>query len=274
MNRMKNLGRRILCVLLAAAVGLSVGACSPQEGSNSIQEDSSFQGASEAPESREETSQGNPSSSASSLQESAPEQPEKDTFSLAVSSQSSAVESTLSPEPSGLAAEDFSSSEGDFTYLELEYGTPAQVVLPLFGLSGAEPDREWESNGGGTHSEYRAGAMNMDGASFGLTLGFLDGLLNSFTFTCDAQEGEDLSSLYEDLRAQLGSLYGLPEEESVLEDVLAPAQEERGKDLLYDVQRFSSVVEEEGERATRLSLSLMELDGAGVQLELTLGLYQ
>ena len=32
--------------------------------------------------------------------------------------------------------------------------------------------------------------------------------------------------------------------------------------------RFSSVVEEEGERATRLSLSLMELDGAGVQLEL------
>ena len=51
------------------------------------------------------------------------------------------------------------------------------------------------------------------------------------------------------------------------------AQEERGKDLLYDVQRFSSVVEEEGERATRLSLSLMELDGAGVQLELSLGLY-
>ena len=70
----------------------------------------------------------------------------------------------MSPEPSGLAAEDFSSSEGDFTYLELEYGTPAQVVLPLFSLSGAEPDREWESNGGGTHSEYRAGAMNMDGA--------------------------------------------------------------------------------------------------------------
>ena len=113
-----------------------------------------------------------------------------------------------------MAAEDFSSREGDFTYLELEYGTPAQVVLPLFGLSG------------------------------------------------------------EDLRAQLGSLYGLPEEESVLEDVLAPAQEERGKDLLYDVQRFSSVVEEEGERVTRLSLSLMELDGAGVQLELSLALYQ
>ena len=180
----------------------------------------------------------------------------------------------MSPEQSGLAAEDFSSPEGDFTYLELEYGTPAQVVLPLFGLSGAEPDREWESNGGGTHSEYRAGAVDLDGASFGLTQGFLDGLLNSFTFTCDAQEGEDPSSLYEDLRAQLGSLYGLPEEESVLEDVLAPAQEERGKDLLYDVQRFSSVVEEEGERATRLSLSLMELDGAGVQLELTLGLYQ
>ena len=163
------------------------------------------------------------------------------------------------------------SSEGDFTYLELEYGTPAQVVLPLFGLSGAEPDREWESNGGGTHSEYRAGAVDLDGASFGLTLGSLDGLLNSFTFTCDAQEGEDLTPLYEDLRAQLGSLYGLPEEESVLEDVLAPAQEERGKDLLYDIQRFSSVVEEEGERATRLSLSLLELDGAGVQLELTLG---
>ena len=59
-----------------------------------------------------------------------------------------------------------------------------------------------------------------------------------------------------------------------MEDVLAPAQEERGKDLLYDVQRFSSVVEEEGERATRLSLSLMELDGAGVQVELSLGLYQ
>ena len=58
MNRMKNLGRRIPCVLLAAAVGLSVAACSPQEGSNSIQEDSSFQGASEAPESREETPQG------------------------------------------------------------------------------------------------------------------------------------------------------------------------------------------------------------------------
>ena len=195
-------------------------------------------------------------------------------FCLSPLYQSSAVESTVSPEPSGLAAEDFSSSEGDFTYLELEYGTPAQVVLPLFGLSGAEPDRKWESNGGGFHSEYRAGAMNMDGASFGLTLGFLDGLLNSFTFTCDAQEGEDLTPLYEDLRAQLGSLYGLPEEESVLEDVLAPAQEERGKDLLYDIQRFSSVVEEEGERVTRLSLSLIELDGAGVQVELSLGLYQ
>ena len=135
-------------------------------------------------------------------------------FCLSPLYQSSAVESTVSPEPSGLAAEDFFSSEGDFTYLELEYGTPAQVVLPLFGLSG------------------------------------------------------------EDLRAQLGSLYGLPEEESVLEDVLAPAQEERGKDLLYDVQRFSSVVEKEGERATRLFLSLMELDGAGVQLELSLALYQ
>lgn len=273
MNRMKNLGRRITCVLLAAAVGLSVGACSPQEGSNSIQEESSFQGASEAPESREETQQENPSSSASSLQESAPSQQEDDP-SADPSFQSSAVESTVSPEPSGLAAEDFYSPEGDFTYLELEYGTPAQVVLPLFGLSGAEPDREWESNGGGTHSEYRAGAMNMDGASFALTLGFLDGLLNSFTFTCDAQEGEDLSPLYEDLRAHFGSLYGLPEEESVLEDVLAPAQEERGKDLLYDIQRFSSVVEEEGERATRLSLSLIELDGAGVQVELSLALYQ
>ena len=163
MNRMKNLGRRIPCVLLAAAVGLSVAACSPQEGSNSIQEDSSFQGASEASESREETTQGNPSSSASSLQESAPSQQEDDP-SADPSFQSSAVESTPSPEQSGLAAEDFSSSEGDFTYLELEYGTLAQVVLPLFGLSGAEPDREWESNGGGTHSEYRAGAMNMDGA--------------------------------------------------------------------------------------------------------------
>ncbi len=110
---------------------------------------------------------------------------------------------------------------------------------PSSALAG-EPQLEWPSNGGGTHSEYRAGAMNMDGASFALTLGFLDGLLNSFTFTCDAQEGEDLSPLYEDLRSQLGSLYGLPEEESVLEDVLAPAQEERGKDLLYDIQRFSS----------------------------------
>ena len=193
---------------------------------------------------------------------------------MAVSFQSSAVESTVSPEPSGLAAEDFSSSEGDFTYLELEYGTPAQVVLPLFGLSSAEPDREWESNGGGTHSEYRAGAMNMDGASFALTLGFLDGLLNSFTFTCDAQEGEDLTSLYEDLRAQLGSLYGLPEEESVLEDVLVVGGKENGQALSYDTQRFSSVVEEEGERATQLFLSLMELDGAGVQLELSLALYQ
>ena len=185
MKRIENLGRRITCVLLVAAVGLSVAACSPQEGSNSIQEDSSFQGASEASESQEETSQGNPSSSASSLQESAPSQQEDDP-SADPSSQSSAVESTPSPEPSGLAAEDFSSSEGDFTYLELEYGTPAQVVLPLFRLSGAEPDREWESNGGGFHSEYRAGVVDLDGASFGLTLGFLDGLLNSFTFTCDA----------------------------------------------------------------------------------------
>ena len=192
MNRMKNLGRRIPCVLLAAAVGLSVAACSPQEGPGGQQ----LSGASEAPESQEETSQGNPSSSASSLQESAPSQQEDDP-SADPSSQSSAVESTVSPEPSGLAAEDFSSSEGDFTYLELEYGTPAQVVLPLFGLSGAEPDREWESNGGGTHSEYRAGAVDLEGASFALTLGFLDGLLNSFTFTCDAQEGEDLSPLYE-----------------------------------------------------------------------------
>ena len=260
-------------MLLAAAVGLSVAACSPQEGSNSIQEDSSFQGASEVPESREETTQGNPSSSASSLQESAPSQQEDDP-SADPSSQSSAVESTLSPEQSGLAAEDFSSPEGDFTYLELEYGTLAQVVLPLFGLSGAEPDREWESNGGGTHSEYRAGAVDLDGASFGLTLGFLDGLLNSFTFTCDAQEGEDPSSLYEDLRAQLGSLYGLPEEESVLEDVLVVGGKENGQALSYDTQRFSSVVEEEGERATQLFLSLMELDGAGVQVELSLALYQ
>ena len=175
MNRMKNLGRRIPCVLLAAAVGLSVAACSPQEG-NSIQEDSSFQGASEAPESREETPQGNPSSSASSLQESAPASRRMPADSF----QSSAVESTVSPEPSGLAAEDFLSSEGDFTYLELEYGTPAQVVLPLFGLSSAEPDREWESNGGGTHSEYRAGAVDWTVPALPLPWE-LDGLLNSFT---------------------------------------------------------------------------------------------
>ena len=271
MNRMKKLGKKDSLRAVGSRCGAFCGSLQPPRG---IQEDSSFQGASEAPESREETPQGNPLCSASSLQESAPEQPEKDTFSLAVSFQSSAVESTVSPEPSGLAAEDFSSSEGDFTYLELEYGTPAQVVLPLFGLSSAEPDREWESNGGGTHSEYRAGAMNMDGASFALTLGFLDGLLNSFTFTCDAQEGEDLTSLYEDLRAQLGSLYGLPEEESVLEDVLVVGGKENGQALSYDTQRFSSVVEEEGERATQLFLSLMELDGAGVQLELSLALYQ
>lgn len=170
-----------------------------------------------------------------------------------------------------MTLEDLSSAEGDFTYLGLEYGTPDQVVLPLFGLSGAEPDREWETSDSGLHSEYRT---DLGGVSFGLTLGFLDGLLNSFTFTWDAQEGKDLTSLYEDLRVQLGSLYGLPEEETVLEDVLAVVDREKGKTVSYDRKRFSFVVEEEGERATRMYLSLMERDGAGVQVELSLNLYQ
>ena len=60
----------------------------------------------------------------------------------------------------------------------------------------------------------------------------------------------------------------------MLEDVLVVGGKENGQALSYDTQRFTSVVEEEGERATRLSLSLMELDGAGVQVELSLGLYQ
>ncbi len=111
MHRMENLGRRIPCVLMAAAVGLSGQPAAPKREVTPSRKTAAFRGLLR-PREPEETTQGNPSSGASSLQESAPEQPEKDTFSLAVSSQSSAVESTLSPEPSGLAAEDFSSSEG------------------------------------------------------------------------------------------------------------------------------------------------------------------
>ena len=278
MNKVENLGKRMAWLVLAAALGLSMAACSPQEETIPSQvenaQESTVSTVSEALESRETAPQGNSLSSNASLPESSSGQPEKGTSSLTVSSQSGDGETSEPQEQKGVAAEDFSSPEGDFTYLELEYGTPAQVVLPLFGLSGAEPDREWESYGGGFHSEYHAGNVKLEGYSFGLTLGFQDGLLNGFTFTCDAQEGEDLTSLYEDLRTRLEALYGLEEEETVLENVLVLGGKENGQSLYYDTQRFSTVHEEEGERSTRLYLSLMELDGSGVQVEFSLGLYQ
>ncbi len=269
--------KKVLIVWIVLVCFLLTGCTSQRESSSSQMESSqgtAVSTASEALESRKPVDQEHSSSDGSTLVKSSPSRQEENFSSVEPASQSQDGETSQPEKQQGLTLEDLSSAEGDFTYLGLEYGTPDQVVLPLFGLSGAKPDREWETSDSGLYSEYRTGAMDLGGVSFGLTLGFLDGLLNSFTFTWDAQEGKDLTSLYEDLRVQLGSLYGLPEEETVLEDVLAVVDREKGKTVSYDRERFSSVVEEEGERATRMDLSLMERDGAGVQVELSLNLYQ
>lgn len=269
--------KKVLIVWILLVCFLLTGCTSQGESTSSRRESSqgtAVSTASEALESWESADQDNSSSDGSTLVESSPSRQEEDSSSLEPASQSQDGETSQPEKQQGLTLADLSSAEGDFTYLGLEYGTPDQVVLPFFGLSGAEPDREWETSDSGLHSEYRTRAMDLGGVSFGLTLGFLDGLLNSFTFTWDAQEGKDLTSLYEDLRVQLESLYGLPEEETVLEDVLAVVDREKGKTVSYDRKRFSFVVEEEGERATRMYLSLMERDGAGVQVELSLNLYQ
>ena len=109
---------------------------------------------------------------------------------------------------------------------------------------------------------YSLGDVELLGHSFQRELEFQDGL---YTACVLSAEGQDLTSLYQDLYEQLDAVYALGEE-TVLEDVSVARP--NGTMERYDKNRFASVSQREGN--TGLFLFCLEREGAVVRVELEL----
>lgn len=109
---------------------------------------------------------------------------------------------------------------------------------------------------------YSLGDVELLGHSFQRELEFQDGL---YTACVLSAEGQDLTSLYQDLYGQLDALYALGEE-TVLEDVSVARP--NGTMERYDNNRFASVSQREGN--TGLFLFCLEREGTVVRVELEL----
>ena len=158
-----------------------------------------------------------------------------------------------------LSLEDLLDETGAFAYPGIPYGMSLEQLAVLTGGS-LEPVSQSSQEGASLRCPL--GDVELLGHSFQRELEFQDGL---YTACVLSAEGQDLTSLYQDLYGQLDALYALGEE-TVLEDVSVARP--NGTMERYDKNRFASVSQREGN--TGLFLFCLEREGAVVRVELEL----
>ena len=158
-----------------------------------------------------------------------------------------------------LSLEDLLDETGAFAYPGIPYGMSLEQLAVLTGGS-LEPVSQSSQEDAPVRCPL--GDVELLGHSFQRELEFQDGL---YTACVLSAEGQDLTSLYQDLYEQLDALYALGEE-TVLEDVSVARP--NGTMERYDKNRFASVSQREGN--TGLSLFCLERERAVVRVELEL----
>ena len=154
---------------------------------------------------------------------------------------------------------DLQDETGAFAYPGIPYGMSLEQLAVL---TGGRLEPVSQSSQEDAPVRYSLGDVELLGHSFQRELEFQDGL---YTACVLSAEGQDLTSLYQDLYEQLDALYALGEE-TVLEDVSVARP--NGTMERYDKNRFASVSQREGN--TGLSLFCLEREGAVVRVELEL----
>ena len=135
-----------------------------------------------------------------------------------------------------LSLGDLQDETGAFAYPGIPYGMSLEQLAVLTGGS-LEPVSQ--SSQEDAPVRYSLGDVELLGHSFQRELEFQDGL---YTACVLSAEGQDLTSLYQDLYGQLDALYALGEE-TVLEDVSVARP--NGTMERYDKNRFASVSQRE-----------------------------
>lgn len=158
-----------------------------------------------------------------------------------------------------LSLEDLLDETGAFAYPGIPYGMSLEQLAVLTGGSLEPVSRSSQED---APVRCPLGDVELLGHSFQRELEFQDGL---YTACVLSAEGQDLTSLYQDLYRQLDTLYALGEE-TVLEDVSVARP--NGTMERYDKNRFASVSQREGN--TGLFLFCLEREGAVVRVELEL----
>ena len=158
-----------------------------------------------------------------------------------------------------LSLGDLQDETGAFAYPGIPYGMSLEQLAVL---TGGRLEPVSQSSQEDAPVRYSLGDVELLGHSFQRELEFQDGL---YTACVLSAEGQDLTSLYQDLYGQLDALYALGEE-TVLEDVSVARP--NGTMERYDKNRFASVSQREG--STGLFLFCLEREGTVVRVELEL----
>lgn len=204
----------------------------------------------------------------------APEEESLPPVSSALESAPPASEREESREDGGLSLEDLQNQQGDFLLPGFYYGIDPRTLSLFVGLPEQEPVDCQEVPAlmnmypAYVLTTYEMGTVRLLGETFQVEVTFEDDALVRCELVRTAQEGEDLSALYESLCQEQKALYGLTSSGEIRQEI----QDERGRKVADRTLVFETF-EEEGDLSTRLEGQGLILGETMTQVSLSISLY-
>ena len=204
----------------------------------------------------------------------APEEESLPPVSSALESASPASEREESREDGALSLEDLQNQQGDFLLPGFYYGIDPRTLSLFVGLPEQEPVDCQEVPAlmnmypAYVLTTYEMGTVRLLGETFQVEVTFEDDALVRCELVRTAQEGEDLSALYESLCQEQKALYGLTSSGEIRQEI----QDERGRKVADRTLVFETF-EEEGDLSTRLEGQGLILGETMTQVSLSISLY-
>lgn len=204
----------------------------------------------------------------------APEEESLPPVSSALESASPASEREESREDGALSLEDLQNQQGDFLLPGFYYGIDPHTLSLFVGLPEQEPVDCQEVPAlmnmypAYVLTTYEMGTVRLLGETFQVEATFEDDALVRCELVRTAQEGEDLSALYESLCQEQKALYGLSSSGEIRQEI----QDERGRKVADRTLVFETF-EEEGDLSTRLEGEGLILEETMTQATLSISLY-
>lgn len=204
----------------------------------------------------------------------APEEESLSPVSSALESAPPASEREESREDGGLSLEDLQNQQGDFLLPGFYYGIDPRTLSLFVGLPEQEPVDCQEVPAlmnmypAYVLTTYEMGTVRLLGETFQVEVTFEDDALVRCELVRTAQEGEDLSALYESLCQEQKALYGLTSSGEIRQEI----QDERGRKVADRTLVFETF-EEEGDLSTRLEGQGLILGETMTQVSLSISLY-